>query len=323
MRVPKLTPFKSIFIASLFVSVALVQALTISPARIELSGDPGKSVSDKFLLINDQNNEQTFYVSVENFEAQGETGVPSFSAKKEGFASWVNVIDKVTLKKGEKIEVPFTVNIPKDADSGGHFAAIFLSTVPPSVKAGEVAVGSKLGMLMLLRVSGDIKEGGGVLSFTTKENTLFFTSLPVNFTYRFSNTGNDRANPTGTISIRNTVGFETENLNANPVTGNVLPSSIRRFDVKWGEESPLPDSASFFNHVAYEVRNFAFGLYFTNLHVTFGTSGDSDKSLVIFVFPWHLLIIVMIIGGILFLGFRSMIKRYNKFIIAQARLGIK
>jgi hypothetical protein len=311
---------KFIVALSLFSGVSFASALTISPARIELSGDPGASVSNDLTLINEQENEQTFYTSVENFEAQGESGAPSFSASKEGLASWVTVTDKVTLKKGERIKIPFTVHVPKDADAGGHFAAIFFSTVPPTTSGATLAVGAKVGMLMLLRVSGDIKEGGGLLSFALKEGGHFSTTLPVNFVYRFNNSGNDRVNPTGTVTIRNTFGLEAASLNANPTVGNILPASTRRFDLTWGDEAPLPDSASFLNHVSYEARNFAFGFYFANLHLTFNSSGTADSSLILFVFPWHLLSVIAIILLILFIILRSLVRRYNRYIIRQARL---
>lgn len=304
----------------LFSSIYIAQALTISPARIELSGDPGATISDEFTIINEQDSEQTYYTSVENFEAQGESGTPSFSKNKDGLASWVQVIDKVTIKKGEKIKIPFTVIVPQGADAGGHFAAIFLSTIPPATGAGEVSVGAKVGMLMLLKVNGNIKEEGGVLSFFLKDGGHFVTSLPINFVYRFNNNGADRVKPNGTTTIRNMFYITTEELNANPNEGNVLPSSIRRFELKWGSEEPLPASASFFSHVQYEVRNFALGLYFVNLNLNFGTDKTSSNSLWLAVLPWHLLIVVFIVAGIIFLVFRTALKRYNKFIIAQARL---
>lgn len=316
----RMTHFKKVSFACILVSsLCFAQALTISPARIELTADPGSTTSNEFTIVNEQDSDQTYYTSVENFEAQGESGTPNFSPTKEGFASWVQVIDKVTIKKGEKIKIPFTITVPKDADAGGHFAAIFLTTTPPAVSGGEVSVGAKIGMLMLLKVSGDIKEDGGVVSFLLKNGGHFATTLPITFVYRFNNNGNDRVKPTGTTTIRNMIGFTTEELSANPTEGNVLPNSIRRFEVTWGSGEPLPASASFFSQVQYEMRNFALGLYFTNLDLTFGTK-TASKSLYLFVLPWHLLIIVLIIAGIIFLALRTMLKRYNKFIIAQARL---
>lgn len=311
---------KASFACILFSTFYIAQALTISPARIELNADPGTTISNEFTVINEQEGDQTFYTSVENFEAQGESGTPNFTVSKEGFAGWVVVTDKLTLKKGEKVKVKFSVAVPKDADAGGHFAAIFLSTVPPTAKGGEVSVGAKVGMLMLLRVSGDIKEGGGALSFALKGDGHFATTLPINFVYRFNNTGNDRINPVGNVIIKNMLGMETIRLNANPATGNVLPSSTRRFDVIWGNNPPLPESASFLSHVSYEFNNFAFGLYFADLSVTFGASGASNNSLVFFVFPWHLLVVILAVLLTIFLFLRAGLRRYNKFIIQQARL---
>lgn len=300
-------------------SVLFAQALTISPARIELSADPGSSVTNEFTIVNEQDADQVYYTSVENFEAQGESGTPNFTTSKEGLSSWVKVVDKIEIKKGEKIKVPFTVEIPKGADAGGHFAAIFLSTIPPSTGAGEVSVGAKVGMLMLLKVNGDIKEDGGVMSFFLKQGGRVVTTLPVDFVYRFNNNGNDRVKPTGTTTIKNMFGMTTEELNANSNEGNVLPGSIRRFEMTWGKEAAIPVSASFMDHVSYEMRNFALGLYFADLNINFGTKKASN-SLYFFVLPWHLLVIIISVLLVVILVLRFMLHRYNNFIIAQARM---
>lgn len=299
-------------------SVFFTQALTISPARLEFAADPGTNVAGEFTIVNEQDSDQIYYTSVENFEAQGESGTPNFTKSKEGFSSWVQVVEKVEIKKGEKIKVPFTVNVPQGADAGGHFAAIFLSTIPPTTGAGEVSVGAKVGMLMLLKVNGDIKEDGGVVSFVLKQGGHVVTSLPVDFVYRFNNNGNDRIKPTGTTTIKNMFGMTTQQINANSNEGNVLPNSVRRFEMKWGSEEPIPASAPFFDHVGYQMRNFALGLYFADLNITFGTK-SATESLYLVVFPWHLLVIVLAILTVVILALRFMLHRYNNFIIAQAR----
>lgn len=320
-HIPTTLHLKKISFACVLISsVFFAEALTISPARLELSGDRGNVTSNEFTIINEEASEQTYYTSVENFEAQGESGTPSFTASKEGFPSWVKVADKITIKSGEKVKIPFTVTVPPDAEAGGHFAGICLSTIPPVTKGGEVSVGAKLCMLMLLKVNGEIKEDGGVMSFFIKDGSRFVTSLPITFVYRFNNNGNDRVKPVGTTTIQNMIGMATEELNANATEGNVLPKSIRRFEMKWGKEEALPASASFFSHVQYEMRNFALGLYFANLDISFGTK-TASKSISFFVFPWHLLTVVVILTLLVLLVLRSMLKRYNNFIIAQARMG--
>jgi hypothetical protein len=306
---------------AIFSSFSFVSALTISPARLEVSADPGIISQGEFTVVNEQDADQVFYTSVENFEAQGETGTPNFTPSKEGLASWIHTAESVTLKKGEKAKIPFTIEVPKDADAGGHFAAIFLSTVPPSSKdGGQVSVGAKIGMLILLRVSGNIKEQGGVLSFALKNGSKVSTMLPVDFVYRFKNDGADRVKPVGSVSIKNMFGLEAAKLNANPTEGNILPSSIRRYENTWGQEAPLPASSSFFTFVKYEYRNFALGFYFADLDLTFGVSSEAHNSLWFVVFPWHLLVVVAILLLILFVILRLALHHYNNFIIAQARL---
>lgn len=310
-------------VAGLLASVTTTQALTISPARAELTGDPGEVISQTFLLINEQDRDQTFYTSVENFESQGETGTPNFIASKEGLPSWVTVADKVVLKRGERVSIPYTINIPKDADAGGHFAAIFLSTVPPSLKEGEVSVGAKVGMLVLLRVTGAIKEGGNLTAFSLKNGSKFATSLPIDFVYKFKNDGNDRVKPEGDLVIRNTFFMESSRISANPSAGNILPGSVRRFDVRLGDGEPLPASASFFDNVAFQLHNFALGVYFAEVDLTYGASGKASSSLIYFVFPWHLMILVLIAVVLVITMLRSFLKRYNRWIIKQARAGLK
>jgi hypothetical protein len=297
-----------------------VSALTITPARMEISTDPGTPVSDSFLLINEQDTDQVYYTSVENFEAQGESGTPNFTASKEGLASWVDVPAKITLKKGERVKIPFTVNVPENADVGGHFAAIFLSTVPPTTNAGEVAVGAKIGMLVLLKVNGDVKEGGGILSFITKKESWFLVDKPITFVYRFNNSGNDRVNPIGTITIRNMIGMKSAVLNANPTVGNILPNSTRKFEVAWGAEPAIESAASFFDHVQYEWRNFAFGYYSATISLAFGNAGTSSSKVSFFMFPWHVLAVITVTLIALYFILRNLIRRYNRWIIQQAQL---
>ena len=310
-------------ISGLVMSVLTTSALTVSPARAELTGDPGETISDSFTLVNEKDTDQTYYTSVENFDSQGETGTPNFTDTKDGMPTWVKVEASVTIKKGEKIKVPYTIAIPQDADAGGHFGAIFLSTVPPTTQDGQVSVGAKVGMLVLLKVTGNVKEEGGLLSFALKEGKKVIPSLPIDFIYRFSNKGNDRVKPEGEIVIKNMFGMETARLDANKALGNVLPNSIRRYEVHYGENKAPELAAPFLEHVKYQMNNFALGIYFANINLSFGNAGKAESSLTYFVLPWQLLSIVL--GGslVVILLLIMLLKRYNRWVIKQARAAAK
>jgi hypothetical protein len=304
-------------------------ALTISPPRVEIEADPGTSISGSMRLVNGEEVDRTFYSSFENFEAKGETGVPSFTQSKEDLAGWINTESEINIKANEETIVNYYIDVPKDAEAGGHFAAIFWNTTPPN--DAQIAVGAKVGMLILLRVSGDFEEKGGILEFNTKNKQKFYTSLPVNFYYRFQNNGADRAKPKGDIKIKNILGLTREKVNANPVDGNILPSSIRKFEVTWGNnenlfKSEIDDSffAKFFNNVKREWHGFAFGRYKAKLGIVYGSSDiPASASTVFWVFPWHLLLIIVIgLTGLILLGRRELAK-YNKWVVSRAMKNLK
>ncbi len=318
-----------IFATILFLMAGVIftnqaMALTISPVKAELSGDPGHTVQSEIILFNEQKEAKTFYASFENFEAQGESGTPNFVPGKEGLATWIKVPAEITLESGEKKTIPFSIVIPKDAEPGGHFAAVFWSTVPPQTQGGgQVAVGAKIGSLILLKVSGETKEGGGVLEFGAINKQKFFSSLPISFMYRFQNSGSDRVKPEGEIKIKNTFGLTSVTLNANEKEGNVLPSSVRKFTTVWAGNDLAGDNsnAGFFGMVKKQWNNFTFGRYSANLHLKYGQDKQVDASYSLFVVPWQLLtvllLLLLMLGIFIFFGF----KKWDKWIISKALEG--
>lgn len=304
-------------------------ALTVSPARIEITGDPGATLQGEIELFNEQEGGRTFYTSFENFEPSGDSGAPHFIGAKDGLATWITSESKVLLESGKRSVVPYSITIPENAEPGGHFAAIFFGSQEPGAQGGgQVSVGGKIGVLVLLRVSGDVEEGGGLLEFITKENQRFFSALPITFTYRINNTGGDRVVPLGEIKVKNTLQLTSAKLLANKNEGSVLPDSARKFEVSWGQEvQPInssaeqnTDSPGFFEMAGRQWNDFHFGWYAAKLNLTWGaTNQTANASYSFFVIPWQLLIILLI--ALLILGFLGKIglRRYNRWIISKAR----
>lgn len=294
-----------------------VFALTVSPAKIEITGDPGQTVTGEIELFNEEKSEKKFFTSYENFEPRGDSGSPYFIGAKDGLATWINIEESVLIPSGEKIYVPYSINIPQSAKPGGYFAAIFFGTAPSKAQeGGEVSIGGKIGVLVLLRVSGDIEESGGLIDFSEKNNKKIFTGLPLNFEYRFNNTGGDRVVPKGEIKIKNTLRIKTATLLANENEGSVLPNSIRKFEIIWGEQNK---ESGFFGTALNQLKDFRFGFYTAELGVVWGESNQTaNLSYSFFIIPWQLLIIVFIVLFIIIIGGKWFLKKYNSFIIAKA-----
>lgn len=299
------------------------EALTVSPVKLELRGDPGATVGSSFMLINEQDSEQTFFVSFANFEAQGESGTPQFVDSADGLATWIrlvpNELNSVTLAAGASQNIYFEVTIPEDATPGGHFSAIFWGTSPASSEDSvELGLGAKVGILAFLSVNGAVEENGGLLEFGVQNNQKVFTEIPVNFFYRFQNDGGDRVVPLGSVFMKNTLGIKTDTFSANPSESNVLPLSVRRFETTWGE-SPTVEVLSFWQHVQAQWDQFAFGYYKAELSLTYGSEQEHvSKETSFWVLPWQLLLVSGSTILVVLLFGTFVIRRYNRWIIAQA-----
>ena len=306
---------KSFLIALFFLPVS-ASALTISPTKIEVAADPGQQLIGEIEVFNEEAEDKTFFTSYENFEPRGETGSPYFVGGGSGLASWIQTQESFTIRPGEKLVIPYTVTVPASATAGGYFAAIFFGTQPPVTGEGaEVAIGGKVGSLLLLRVNGEISESGGVLDFMTASSSRFFTGLPVSFSYRFNNTGADRVVPKGELTVKNTFGMKSAVMLINKNEGSVLPNSTRKFDLVWSEDESLDADASFFTTVWYQLTHFRFGLYRAILEASWGESGQRATTTAWFVvLPWQLLSILAVLA----VGLRFGLGFYNRAIIARA-----
>ena len=296
-------------------------ALTLTPPRLEVTGDPGRTITEQMTLINEHTQTETYYSSYANFEAEGESGAPAFVDATEDLGTWMNVPASITLAPGASEIVPIKITIPANASAGGHFAAIFWGNQPNKVPAGQVVVGAKTGMLVLLRVSGNVSESGGVVEFDTVDHAHFYTALPIGFYYRFQNGGGDRVKPTGDIVLKDTIGITAAHVPGNPVDGNILPQSTRRIETVWsgndGVTGVVPKG--FFDAALYEYHNFALGYYGAHLNLAYGTKGQTTDSVFHFwVFPWQLVVVIVVGLLLIYLILKGGLHQYNKWVIGRA-----
>jgi hypothetical protein len=105
-------PFLGVVMLAVFGAVLHAHALTLSPSRFEISGDPGERIERVIVLTNENEETETFYPSYANFEAQGDSGTPIFVEPKEDIGTWMNAGGAVTLRGGESKEVTLSITIP-------------------------------------------------------------------------------------------------------------------------------------------------------------------------------------------------------------------
>lgn len=225
-----------------FARAAIVgEGLTISPPISEPNVKPGETVTETIVLTNPTSKLVEVYPQVMDFKAGGETGQPAFytaadSGSKFSLASWISYNpSKIALTPEQVVNFTYKVTVPKDAEPGGHYGAVFFLSQPPKNQGStsQVSVGSMVGSLVLVTVPGDLVQKGIIQSFLS-DSALYITQSKASFITKITNTGNVHFKPSGNIEVKNMFGKSLSVINLNPQGGNVLPDSTRRFDNSWG-----------------------------------------------------------------------------------------
>lgn len=300
-------------------------ALTLVPPSLEYKTAKGQTIDGVVKLINNENRTLVLTPSTANFGAKDETGDPDFKfdAPSADLASWIKIdTTAVTLDLGETREIPFKIEVPSNAEPGGHYAGIFFASGGTASGGGQIGVQSKLGSLVILTVEGNIREQAAISEVTIKGPTTIGRP-PVNFEIRIKNGGNVHVKPKGKVTILNMFGGEVETLTL-PQDKNVLPGQTRLFEVSWVKKAISAKKGSFFSEISTEFSNFALGTYTANVEATYGENDTTMLGKIKFtIIPWRALSVVAlgIILVILFLTFG--LKSYNQMVIRKAQASIK
>ena len=225
---------------SSLVGVNLVNAqgrgLGISPLTFELTANPGDVIINQLRVYNPSDSTIGMKMEVEDFTVTGEIGhVKIEPAETETYSlvRWVETEPtEFTLGPGEWKFVNFTINVPEDAEPGGHYGSILASTVGvvgPGITGSAIA--QRVGALVLLSVSGNIKEELTVESFSAPKYSEYGL---IPFTIRFKNTGTIHVKPRGFITITNWIGRKVTDIEF-PIR-NVIPEAVRKIETSWDKK---------------------------------------------------------------------------------------
>ncbi|HSI20504.1 MAG TPA: DUF916 domain-containing protein [Verrucomicrobiae bacterium] len=278
----------------LFPQPASADSITVSPPRFELFGNPGDVISEKIKIKNDSDTEVTYQVEVEDFVAQGDEGSvgfvdPSTSNETFSLARWVTFEpSKFTVPPAQERVISYTIRIPRNSEAGGHYGSVLVKRAGTAAP-GAASVDSRVGSLILLRVSGNITEKLSLESFRTENS--FQQYGPVDLHMRYKNEGNVHVAPTGTIVITNIFGKKVKEIVITPT--NILPDASRVVTANW------------------DTKNLV-GQYTASLVVNYGQGKQALAGSTSFiVFPLYLLVVLVgvILAIYLLITKRKAVKR--------------
>lgn len=291
-------------IAAAAPSAGTGQGLEISPPLIDIKTDPGKVVTTQIKVRNVTQTSLLVKAQFEDFVANDESGTPKIllnSSDKSPYSikDWLGAPASITLAPGQREPINVTINVPANASPGGHYGVVRFTGTPPELADTGVSLSASVGTLMLVNVSGNVKESAKVAEIYASQNnkqSSIFKRGPILITTRVQNTGNVHFKPHGTLQITNTFGKTVKVVQFNSGNHNVLPGSIRKFQNLFDKQYML-------------------GRYTAKVDVVYGSNNQiASGSTTFWVIPYNLILLIILAIVILVFG----LKRYNKHIINKA-----
>ncbi|MFT7644584.1 MAG: hypothetical protein ACI9BF_000233 [Candidatus Paceibacteria bacterium] len=258
----------------------------VGPGRSEIELSPGDTVIKEITVTNRISDNRTFKLEIEDISGSSDgSSAVSLTGKERGPYSIRDYIsfpeDSFELKLGERARIPVTISVPPDAEPGGFYGSVLVSTVQNSdsdnVAAPRSPVIARVGSLFFLTVKGDAVKEGETLGVSLINGSWWYERGPIELGILYENTGSVHVNPYGELAITNMFGEEVGFIELEPWF--VLPTSLRIREVTWD-------------------REFLLGRYTVKVKINRGYEDVVDEvSVAFWVLPWK------IVGGLFFILF--------------------
>jgi hypothetical protein len=214
--------------------------VSISPAIIEETIDPGTEKEYSITVKNLNSIEQIYYLSTKDIVDVLDGGTPVFAEanqEKTGMelASWITLpATEIRLGPDVSERITFMIRVPQDATPCSRFGSVFVSATPPEIETVGAAVGYDVANIISLRVSGECNESANIRQLSTKR--FFNGAKNIEFNARIENTGSALVRPIGPVEIFNMLGKRVDTFTFNESQAAVFPKKVREYTFVWTGE---------------------------------------------------------------------------------------
>lgn len=284
--------------------IPIFNDFVVGPTKHEFFLEPGQTGSVELSVMNRLGREMQFQVNVEDFTGSydPEQTVVLLGDTKGPYSLRDYVkpeITEFTLSHGQKIYFKVEVAIPEDAEAGGRYGAVVVSTNPsPPALAGQpeaatsgIQIKTRIASLFFVRVPGEVQEQGFLKNFQLENPPKygFYNRGPIEFGIAFQNDGSVHLVPYGIIEVRNLLGKKVGETKVDPYFA--MPSSLRTRKVTWD-------------------KPWLFGRYKAALFLNRGYGDIVDQMSVNFwVIPWKILVAIVAAAVVLALFFWFVLRK--------------
>lgn len=253
----------------------------VGPGKSEVSLQPGTDRVVNITITNRMGTPKTFNLSVEDFTGSQDPSQPVVllgdARGPYSLRDYIHIEDETfTIEHGQRAVVPVHISVPLDAEPGGLYGAVLVSTasLPHEKKGGTTAIVSRIGSLFFVTVPGEAHKEGSLKEFAIENDQKVFFKGPIEYNILYENKGNIYLNPYGIVRITNMFGQEVGAMEVQPWFA--LPGSIRLREISWD-------------------KPYLFGKYTAELSLNRGYDNVIDTERVTFyVLPLKLMLIVVV-----------------------------
>lgn len=284
-------------------SERVVGDFVVGPGKTDITISPGTSKVVELIVTNRTGELREFNFEVEDATGSNNPTTPIVLLGSErGPYTLKDYIQlpraSIDLEHNERARIPVTISVPPDAEPGGRYGSVLVTTVSKDAVKGEEgatapasAIISRVGSLFFLTIPGETEVAGEFKSIALVPDTFFLTKGPVNMQLLFENNGDLHLNPYGEIRITNITNAEVGFIELDPWFA--MPQSIRSREISW-------------------EREFLIGRYTATAYINRGYDNIVDaQSVTFWVLPWK--VVAAIFGGlfVFFLAIRFIVKNFE------------
>ena len=313
--------------------------VTVSPIFFDLSTTPGTSVGSTIKIRNNTGNPLPIKLGVQRLSGDLSGNLSLKADKNDYTLNWVSFSqDTFVAKPLEWTEIPFTINVPKDAAYGYYWTITFTQDkTSPLSRSGVTLTGAAAVPILLNVQKPGAKMQGKLVKFSTDSN--FYEYPPIKFAIDFSNTGNVHFRPRGSIFVKDWLGRQLAVLDVNPGQGAILPNAGRIFENSWDDGFITVEPKTVYGQPKLDkngkqetqlnirwdkILDLRIGRYTaTTLLVVSTPQRDVpyESEVSFFVFPWKVLLGTILFVAFAGVGFYSTFKNLIKRILRIFGIG--
>lgn len=275
--------------------------LLVAPVKQELTLNLGEKTAINVRFFNQGDVPVSGILRVADFLVLDKSGAPTLidnpnqASPRFSASQWITLpYDRMTIAANDKVAVQAKIEVPQDARAGGRYVAVYFQPggIVPSAsftpREAGTGVASRIASLVYIKIPGDIAEQAVVSNFFAKS---FWEYGPIEVETEIVNRGDYHIRPRAVLTITNFLG------------GIVSQDKLI-------EQNIFPDAAlTYKNSIG---PKWMIGKYRIDLAASYGDKGQAlTRSLSVWVFPWRLALIIVLLLIILYLIVRSLLNRFK------------